>query len=315
MVLIILMTDKNFTEIKMKLIPSTKSGKNVVKSAQTRPGSDFLDSILGIQYDVLDHGFVRVIDYMGNDSSVVQAARVSYGSGTKKTSEDRSLIRYLMRHYHTSTFEMAEIKLHVKLPIFVARQWVRHRTASLNEYSARYSLMEDEFYIPDASHLAIQSSDNKQGRGEILDAKKAEEVRNILLDDARRCYDNYDKMVNEKGDIHLARELARMDLTVNCYTQWYWKVNLHNLMNFLRLRADGHAQYEIRIYAELILEILKGWCPYVYEAFMDYRINACSFSAQQLDFLRSHLKLIDENDKPSNLTLREWREMLQIIKQ
>lgn len=299
-----------------KLVPSKKKGENVVKEALPRPNSDFMDGIIGVQFDVLDHGFVRVIDYMGNDSSVIQAARVSYGAGTKKISEDRGLLRYLMRHYHSTPFEMAEIKIHVKLPIFVARQWIRHRTASVNEYSARYSIMEDEFYIPEPENLAVQSSDNKQGRGKVLDKEQAEKVRELLIEDANRCYKNYEKMIDEDGDIQLARELARMDLTVNSYTQWYWKVNLHNFLNFLRLRIDRHAQYEIRVYAELLLEILKGWCPNTYEAFMDYRVNAVSLSAQQWDLIKNILvKYPNELEKiPSNLTKREWNEMLELIK-
>ena len=299
-----------------KLVPSKKKGENVVKEALPRPNSDFMDGIIGVQFDVLDHGFVRVIDYMGNDASVVQAARVSYGAGTKKISEDRGLLRYLMRHYHSTPFEMAEIKIHVKLPIFVARQWIRHRTASVNEYSARYSIMEDEFYIPEPENLAVQSSDNKQGRGQILNEEQAKKVRELLIDDANRCYKNYEKMIDEDGEIQLARELARMDLTVNSYTQWYWKVNLHNFLNFLRLRIDGHAQYEIRVYAELLLEILKGWCPNTCEAFMDYRVNAVSLSAQQWDYIKNILvnNLSELNKMPSNLTKREWNEMLELIK-
>lgn len=299
-----------------KLVPSKRKGENVVKEALPRPNSDFMDGIIGVQFDVLDHGFVRVIDYMGNDASVIQAARVSYGAGTKKISEDRGLLRYLMRHNHSTPFEMADIKIHVKLPIFVARQWIRHRTASVNEYSARYSIMEDEFYIPEPENLAVQSSDNKQGRGKVLDKEQAEKVRELLIDDANRCYKNYEKMIDEDGDIQLARELARMDLTVNSYTQWYWKVNLHNFLNFLRLRIDRHAQYEIRVYAELLAEILKGWCPNTYEAFMDYRVNAVSLSAQQWDFIKNILvKSPSELEKmPSNLTKREWNEMLELIK-
>jgi thymidylate synthase (FAD) len=299
-----------------KLVPSKKKGENVVKEALPRPNSDFMDGIIGVQFDVLDHGFVRVIDYMGNDASVVQAARVSYGAGTKKISEDRGLLRYLMRHHHSTPFEMAEIKIHVKLPIFVARQWIRHRTASVNEYSARYSIMEDEFYIPEPENLAVQSSDNKQGRGQILNEEQAKKVRELLIDDANRCYKNYEKMIDEDGEIQLARELARMDLTVNSYTQWYWKVNLHNFLNFLRLRIDGHAQYEIRVYAELLLEILKGWCPNTCEAFMDYRVNAVSLSAQQWDYIKNILvnNSSELNKMPSNLTKREWNEMLELIK-
>lgn len=302
-----------------KLVPSTRTGENVVKEAQPRPNSDFMDSIIGVQFDALDHGFVRLIDYMGNDSSVVQAARVSYGAGTKKISEDRGLIRYLMRHWHSTPFEMAEIKIHVKLPIFIARQWIRHRTASVNEYSARYSILDKEFYIPEAEHLAVQSADNKQGRGEVLEKEQADKVRELLIADAMKCYGDYEDMIDEEGDIHLARELARMNLTINSYTQWYWKVNLHNFMHFLRLRMDRHAQYEIRVYAELLAEILKGWCPYTYEAFIDYRVNAVSFSAQQWEFiqarLQEHYDAQPETFKniPEGLTKRELNEMMAVL--
>lgn len=299
------------------LAPSTRKGENVVTEAQPRPKSDFMDGIIGIQFDALDHGFIRVADYMGNDASVVQAARVSYGSGTKKISEDVGLIRYLLRHNHTTPFEMAEIKIHVKLPIFIARQWIRHRTASVNEYSARYSIMEDEFYIPEPENLAVQSSNNKQGRGQLIEAEKAELVRELLIEDAMRCYEDYEKMIDEEGDIHLARELARMNLTINSYTQWYWKVNLHNLLHFLRLRIDRHAQYEIRVYAEILAKILHGWCPTTYQAFLDYRVNAVSFSAQQWEFIREQLidKTIDYStlDVPKNMSKREWTEMLDVI--
>ena len=208
-------------------------------------------------FTVLDHGFVRIIDYMGDDNAVVQAARVSYGAGTKRVREDRGLIRYLMRHRHTTPFEMCEIKFHVKLPIFVARQWVRHRTANINEYSARYSYLDKEFYVPQPENLATQSSTNRQGRGSVLEGAEASKVLQILRQDASRSHDHYVEMMNEdeagtvlnESQKGLARELARMNLTLNFYTQWYWKVNLHNLMHFLSLRADLHAQYEIRAYA------------------------------------------------------------------
>ncbi|SVB88075.1 uncharacterized protein METZ01_LOCUS240929, partial [marine metagenome] len=210
-----------------------------------------LEELLYKPFAVLDHGFVRVVDYMGDDSAVVQAARVSYGSGTKKVREDRGLIRYLIRHRHTTPFEMCEIKFHVKLPIFVARQWVRHRTANINEYSARYSFLDNEFYIPAPEKLASQSSANRQGRGSVLEGEEAADVMSLLREDAYRAHAHYVEMMNEddagviqKNDRRgLARELARMNLTLNFYTQWYWKVNLHHLMHFLSLRADEHAQY------------------------------------------------------------------------
>lgn len=284
-----------------------------------RPSSSFLNNILGIQFNILDHGFVRVVDYMGNDNSIVQAARTSYGKGTKEISEDANLIRYLLRHRHTSCFEMADLKLHIKMPIFIARQWIRHRTASVNEYSARYSLMEDEFYIPEYEQLAVQSNDNKQGRGELLSKDKAKIVRDILIEDSQRTYDNYDKMVDEDGDIKLARELARINLTINCYTQWYWKINLHNLLHFLTLRIDSHAQYEIRIYAKLIAEILQGWCPITYQAWMDYQVNAISVSNKHKVMISNMINYINENNpelikKPEGMSKREHNEFLQSLK-
>ncbi|HJO88401.1 MAG TPA: FAD-dependent thymidylate synthase, partial [Alphaproteobacteria bacterium] len=246
-----------------------------------------LEEILYQPFDVLDHGFIRVIDYMGDDGAVVQAARVSYGRGTKKASEDRGLIRYLIRHRHTTPFEMCEIKFHVKLPIFVARQWIRHRTANVNEYSARYSILDKEFYIPVPEQMATQSSANHQGRGEALEGEEAARALELLREDAETCYRHYEEMLNEgEGDNlvdpekkGLARELARMNLTLNTYTQWYWKIDLHNLMHFLSLRADPHAQYEIRVYAEAMLDCLKRWVPLVYEAFTDYRTGGAFLSA------------------------------------
>src|SRR5271155_4651339 len=256
-----------------------------------------LEEILYQPLPVLDHGFVRVIDYMGDDAAVVQAARVSYGKGTKKINEDAGLINYLMRHRHTTPFEMCEIKFHVKLPIFVARQWIRHRTANVNEYSARYSILDREFYIPAPEHLAAQSAVNRQGRGEVLTGAEAAGVLDLLRADAGRCYDDYLSMLNESEDggaldpgrRGLARELARMNLTLNTYTQWYWKINLHNLLHFLSLRADAHAQYEIRVYAEAMLETAKAWVPLTYAAFADYRLGAVTFSAGMLAVLKRML--------------------------
>ncbi len=216
-----------------------------------RPTVPALEEVLYRAIPVLDHGFVRVIDYMGDDGAIVQAARVSYGRGTRRVSEDAGLIRYLMRHRHSTPFEMCEIKFHVKLPIFVARQWIRHRTANVNEYSARYSILDREFYLPTPEHLAAQSAINRQGRGAVLDGAEAAEVLDLLRGDAARSYDHYLAMLNEDeagkprdpGRRGLARELARMNLTLNTYTQWYWKVDLQNLLHFLSLRADAHAQY------------------------------------------------------------------------
>ena len=247
-----------------------------------------LEKILYEAIPILDHGFIRVVDYMGNDSSIVQAARVSYGKGTKKVNTDAGLIKYLMRHWHSTPFEMCEIKYHVKLPIFIARQWIRHRTANVNEYSARYSILDKEFYLPASEHLAAQSQNNRQGRGDVLEGEQAKKVLDSLKSDAERTYGNYEQMLNERYDgtvidenkIGLARELARMNLTLNTYTQWYWKTDLLNLMNFLRLRADDHAQYEIRAYAEAMLDTLKKWVPITYGAFMDYRVGGTEVSAK-----------------------------------
>lgn len=271
-----------------------------------------LEKILYEPMPVLDHGFVRVVDYMGDDSAIVQAARVSYGKGTKKVSEDRGLINYLMRHWHTTPFEMCEIKFHIKVPIFIARQWIRHRTANVNEYSARYSILDREFYMPEARHLAAQSTINNQGRGEVLDGEYAQKVLDLLKRDAMQTYDTYEYLLNEKeedGRPSLARELARMNLPVNYYTQWYWKIDLHNLMHFLRLRADSHAQYEIQAYADVMIDILKKWVPFAYDAFMDYRMGAAVFSSKMLAALRRRLNGEVVTKENSGLTAREWAEM------
>jgi thymidylate synthase (FAD) len=280
-----------------------------------------LEEILYQPLPVLDHGFVRVIDYMGDDSAVVQAARVSYGKGTKKVSEDAGLIKYLMRHWHSTPFEMCEIKYHVKLPIFVARQWIRHRTANVNEYSARYSILDKEFYLPAPEHLAVQSAINRQGRGEVLDTKQAAQVIDLLREDAERCYRGYQGMLNEDetGNVideekqGLARELARMNLTLNYYTQWYWKTDLHNLMHFLRLRGDAHAQYEIRAYADVMMDSLKRWVPLTFAAFEEYRAGAAHISATGLAIIKRMLggeKVTQEN---SGLSKREWLELMATL--
>ena len=279
-----------------------------------RSVSPGLESILHEAIPVLDHGFVRVVDYMGDDASIVQAARVSYGTGTKQKSEDSSLINFLMQHRHTTPFEMAEIKVHVRLPIFVARQWVRHRTANINEYSARYSVLDKEFYIPAAEQLAAQSRFNRQGRGTILDGQEASHVLKLLRDDAERAYDRYLELLNEdsSGNVRnserlgLARELARMNLSLNYYTQWYWKIDLHNLMHFVQLRIDPHAQYEIRAYADVLLEIMQRWVPIATNAFREYRLGALTLSASAVRALRERLagkKVTAEN---SGVTAREW---------
>ena len=272
-----------------------------------------LEAMLYHATPVLDHGFVRVIDYMGDDAAVVQAARVSYGRGTKRVSEDAGLIRYLMRHRHSTPFEMCEIKYHVKLPIFVARQWIRHRTANVNEYSARYSVMDREFYIPAAEHLAAQSENNRQGRGAVLEGDEAATVLDLLRTDAGRTYDNYAWMLNEDAADParqgLARELARMNLTLNTYTQWYWKADLHNLLGFLQLRADSHAQYEIRAYADAMLATVEAWVPATYAAFRDYRMGAVTFSAGMLAVLKRRLAGEPVDQAGSGLSKREWAEL------
>ncbi|WP_424928168.1 FAD-dependent thymidylate synthase [Amaricoccus tamworthensis] len=257
---------------------------------------------------VLDHGFVRVVDYMGDDAAITQAARVSYGRGTKSVQNDEGLIRYLMRHWHSTPFEMCEIKLHVKLPVFVARQWIRHRTANVNEYSARYSILDREFYIPAPEHLAAQSSINNQGRGATLEGEEAANVLEILKSDANRAYDHYEGMLATENQAGLARELARMNLPANVYTQWYWKVDLHNLFHFLRLRADSHAQYEIRVYAEAICDMVRDWVPAAYGAFEDYRLNSVQFSGKAMDVLRRRLRGETVTQQDSGMSAREWRE-------
>jgi thymidylate synthase (FAD) len=277
-----------------------------------------LEEILYQPLPVLDHGFVRIVDYMGDDAAVVQAARVSYGRGTRRVSEDRGLINYLMRHRHTTPFEMCEIKYHVKLPIFVARQWIRHRTANVNEYSARYSILDNEFYLPDPEHLAAQATTNRQGRGEALSGAAARRVLDLLRADAERAYAGYAELLNEDGAADpdrpgLARELARINLSLNFYTQWYWKTDLHNLMHFLSLRADGHAQYEIRAYAETMLDTLKRWVPMTHAAFLEHRLHAATISATGLAVIRRLLAGEPATQAESGLSAREWRELMAAL--
>lgn len=292
------------------------------QSAATRRATvPALEEILFTPLTVLDHGFVRVIDYMGDDAAVVQAARVSYGKGTKRVNEDRGLIQYLMRHRHTTPFEMCEIKYHVKLPIFVARQWIRHRTANVNEYSARYSILDNEFYLPDPAHLAVQSSTNRQGRGDALPPAEAQRVLDLLREDAARSYRDYAFMLNEdeSGKVvdekrsGLARELARMNLSLNFYTQWYWKTDLHNLLNFLSLRADAHAQYEIRVYADAMIDTLERWVPMTAEAFRQYRLGGAQLSANALAVVRKLIAQEPVSQPESGLSKREWGELMQVL--
>ncbi len=290
-------------------------------AATRRPTAPGLEALLFQAIPVLDHGFVRVVDYMGDDAAIVQAARVSYGRGTRAANEDKGLIRYLMRHRHSTPFEMCEIKFHVKLPIFVARQWIRHRTANVNEYSARYSILDREFYIPAPEHLAAQSAVNRQGRGDILEGAEAARVLDLLREDATRNYDHYLEMLNEddQGNARdaarqgLARELARMNLTLNAYTQWYWKTDLHNLFHFLSLRADAHAQYEIRVYAEAMMGTVDAWVPIAAGAFRDYRLGAVTFSAQMLAIVRRMVAGEQVAQEGSGLSKREWRELMEAL--
>lgn len=300
----------------------SQTEENEIQNHQTqtyptrRDISSGLEEVLYDAFPVLDHGFVRVIDYMGNDSAIVQAARVSYGKGTKKMSEDRGLIHYLLRHSHTTPFEMCEIKFHVKLPMFVARQWIRHRTANVNEYSARYSILDKEFYIPSPEHLATQSPTNKQGRGDTLSPEYSKYVMDLLRQDSELVYSHYEELLNEDsaGNIidpekdGLARELARMNLSMNYYTQWYWKIDLHNLMHFLALRADGHAQYEIRAYADVMIRLLEKWVPHTYEAFLQYRKESAHFSKNGLEALKKLLRGEKITQEDSGMTKREWQE-------
>ena len=303
------------SEQQKKEILEQQSQKNTTK----RVTSIELEKILYEAVPVLDHGFVRVVDYMGDDSSIVQAARVSYGKGTKKVSTDSGLIKYLMRHRHSTPFEMCEIKYHVKLPIFVARQWIRHRTANVNEYSARYSILDKEFYLPSKENLATQSTSNRQGRGKTINGKQADNILEMLKKDAEQTYNNYETMLNERYDgtiidesnQGLARELARMNLTLNTYTQWYWKTDLLNLLNFLSLRADSHAQYEIRAYAQAMTETLKKWVPIAFEAFMDYRVGAMELSAKGKTVIQKMIKGESCDFESSKLSKREWNELME----
>jgi len=302
------------TKEQIKEIKDQQSHQNTTKRVTALE----LEKILYEPIPVLDHGFIRVVDYMGDDTSIVQSARVSYGKGTKKVSTDSGLIKYLMRHWHSTPFEMCEIKYHVKLPIFIARQWIRHRTANVNEYSARYSILDKEFYLPEPKHLAAQSKSNRQGRGDIIEGDQTKQVLELLKNDAERTYNDYEMMLNERYDgtiidekkVGLARELARMNLTLNTYTQWYWKIDLLNLMNFLRLRADDHAQYEIRAYADAMLETVKKWVPITYEAFIDYRVGGTEISAKGKIVIQKLISGEKVSVDESGLSKREWNELM-----
>ncbi len=258
-----------------------------------RPTVEAMENLMGEFLPVLDHGFIRVVDYMGNDNAIVQMARVSYGEGTKSVNEDAGLIKYLMRHRHTSPFEGCEVKLHLKMPIFIMRQWIRHRTANVNEYSARYSVMKDEFYIPPVENLRLQSKTNKQGSEGKLSPEDAQRLIDILIKDNATAYEHYEGQLEEG----VSRELARIGLSLNTYTECYWKMDLHNLLHFCSLRSDSHAQKEIRDYSDVILhKIIKGWVPATYEAFLNYNMFSKRFSKKEMDVLKLLIKKAEVSD-------------------
>ena len=309
------------------LLPSSTCFTKPPPSPLPRAQVPALDTILGQEYHVLNHGFIRVIDYMDNDQAIVQAARVSYGSGTKHTSEDQNLINYLMAHRHTSPFEMCEIKLHVKMPIFVARQWIRHRTASLNEYSGRYSVMKEEFYIPEPEQVRAQSMVNKQGRDHFLDHDVVNQFIDNCQHDTKQLYDHYLDSLHEGQTMDegvkiggvtrdhvnvggVAREVARINLPLSMYTEMYWKIDLHNLLHFLSLRCDSHAQYEIRVYADYILSLVKLWVPMVHQAFLEYRLNAITVSKSGVEVIRKLLRHESITQPESGMGKREWTELM-----
>jgi len=300
-------------------IPEAKEQAKETTWFQTKRATvPALEEVLYEPFPVLDHGFIRVIDYFGDDAAIVQAARVSYGKGTKQVNQDRGLINYLMRHRHTTPFEMCEIKFHIKLPMFVARQWIRHRTANVNEYSARYSILDKEFYIPPPEAMAPQSTTNNQGRAEeVLPTEDIQRYRQWFIEDAQQCYDHYELMINQRQDGSvideskngLTRELARMNLPVNCYTQWYWKIDLHNLLHFINLRADSHAQYEIRAYAEILSDIVAKWVPMAFNAFKEYRRDGVHLSAKAKKYIEARLKGETIPFEQTGMTQREWQEL------
>ncbi|MFL1780675.1 FAD-dependent thymidylate synthase [Candidatus Hepatincolaceae symbiont of Richtersius coronifer] len=328
--------DKNQTINQTNQEQSTQSPQD--KYYTSRSTNSMLEEMLFKEQPVLDKGFIRLVDYMGGDEAIVQAARVSYGKGTKTLNDDRALIRYLLKHKHTTPFEMCEIKFHIKTPLFIARQWLRHRTASVNEYSARYSIMEEDYYIPNLEQIKTQSVSNKQGRGEEFSSEKANVIRKELQTISKEAFGYYYNFLEENGEINnskgatnsqnnllqqgtsapeinsipskpiLAKEIARIILPVNVYTQFYWKINLHNLLHFLKLRADYHAQYEIREYAIKILEVVKLWVPVTYQAFLDYSLNAKLFSQQEVALIKHLIEGKEIKMEDSGLSKREWAE-------
>lgn len=264
------------------------------------------EEILDKEFQVLDKGFVRLVDYYGSDSRIVQSARVSYGEGTKTISQDGALIDYLLRHQHTSPFEQVVFTFHLKMPIFVARQWVRHRMARMNEVSGRYSIMKDEFYVPENSCISKQSTNNKQGRGEVFEEKQAKEFQTEFIEGQQKAYEVYKDMV-EKG---IAREIARINLPLALYTEFYWQMDLHNLFHFLKLRLDSHAQYEIRLYAEKILEIIKTVCPMAVNSFENTMEKAVSFNGEEMEALRKILSG-EENPIQDEKKLKRFNEKIK----
>lgn len=264
------------------------------------------EEILDKEFQVLDKGFVRMVDYYGSDSRIVQAARVSYGEGTKTVSQDGALIDYLLRHQHTSPFEQVIFTFHLKMPIFVARQWVRHRMGRMNEVSGRYSIMKDEFYVPENSCISKQSTNNKQGRGEVFEEQQAKEFQTEFIEGQQKAYEVYKGMV-EKG---IAREIARINLPLALYTEFYWQMDLHNLFHFLKLRLDSHAQYEIRLYAEKILEIIKTVCPMAVSSFENTMEKAVSFNGEEMEALRKVLNG-EENPIQDEKKLKRFNEKIK----
>lgn len=246
---------------------------------------DTAEAILDKEFKVLDKGFVRLVDYMGGDQRIVQSARVSYGEGTKTYRQDRGLIHYLIRNWHTSPFEQVQLTFHTKMPIFVARQWVRHRTARLNEISGRYSVMKEEFYVPEPEHVCYQSESNKQGRSTPLPESEARQIAETMEREQREMYATYQDLL----DKNVARELARANLPNSLYTEWYWQIDLHNLFHFLRLRMDPHAQYEIRVYAEAMAECARAVAPLAYEAFEEHVLGSVTFSKLECEALAAML--------------------------
>ena len=289
------------------------------ESKTKRVTASKLDKVLYKPFKVLDHGFVRVIDYMGDDSSIVQAARVSYGKGTKKLNQDKNLINYLLSHRHTTPFEMNEIKFHIKLPIFVARQWIRHRTANVNEYSARYSILDNEFYIPKANDVKPQSQLNNQGREGEIEKDLKKHYLSLIKENAKINFSSYKHLLNVDEDGNtldekrpgIARELARMVLPLSSYTQWYWKIDLHNLMHFLALRFDDHAQYEIRVYAKVMLDLVKKWVPLTYDAFTRNRVNSLTLSSEAIEYLK--MKIKNKKSSKTKINKRELDNLKKIF--